>query len=225
MYNEIHTALFNRVNPAQVITSIAIAFLCGLIISYTYRKTETGPNSSVNFIKSLIILSMITAIVMIVIGNNLARAFGLVGAMSIIRFRTAIKDIHDIVYIFFSLAIGLAAGTGLYSVAFIGTFMICVSLFILSKINVMHVKTKEMIVQFTYTGKGVPEKPYLTVFNKYCTSADLINVKSLGEDNETLEISYYVKLKKKEDAKLFVAELKRINGVGFANLLFDAETF
>lgn len=67
---------------------------------------------------------MITAIVIMVIGNKLARALGVVGAMSIIRFRTAVKDAADIMFIFFALSIGLAAGVKLYSIAFFGTLFV-----------------------------------------------------------------------------------------------------
>ena len=71
---------------------------------------------------AFIVRRIIQAIlVMLVIGSNLARAFGLVGAMSIIRFRTAVKDTHDIVFIFFTLAVGLASGVGMYAAAWLGT--------------------------------------------------------------------------------------------------------
>lgn len=121
----------------QVIEGLAVALVCGFLVSLLYRWTCRGPNYSITFVNALPALSMITAIVIMVIGNNLAHAFGLVGALSIIRFRTAIKDIHDIVFIFifFSLAVGIAAGVGLYSTAIIGTIFIGVSILILSRIN------------------------------------------------------------------------------------------
>jgi len=119
----------------QVIRSLIVALICGFLVSLLYRWTYRGSNCSITFVNALPALSMITAIVIVVIGNNLARAFGLVGALSIIRFRTAIKDIQDIVFIFFSLAVGMAAGVGLHSTAVAGTIVIGISILILSRIN------------------------------------------------------------------------------------------
>ena len=78
---------------------------------------------------------MITAIVLMVIGNNLARAFGLVGAMSIIRFRTAVKDTQDIVFIFFSLAVGMAAGVGYHLIAICGTVFVSLTMLVLTQFS------------------------------------------------------------------------------------------
>ena len=73
---------------------------------------------------SLVTLAMITAVVIMAIGNNLARAFGLVGAMSIIRFRTAVKDTQDLVFIFLALAMGSAAGVGFHRLAVVATLVV-----------------------------------------------------------------------------------------------------
>lgn len=222
MFNGIQNIFVSSLNIGQVIVNIFIAFICGSIVSFIYRKTNPGPNFSVNYLNSLIILSMITSIVIMVIGNNLARAFGLVGAMSIIRFRTAVKDIQDIVFIFFSLAVGMAAGTGLHSVAIIGSILVGTVLLVLSRWNIVYPHHNEILVQFSYQKKEDNDRPYLSVFNTYCKTADLINVKSLGEEN-IFEISYYIQLKIEEEAKQFVQELKQINGVDYVNLLFDEE--
>ena len=89
------------------------------IVPLIYRFTYKGPGYSESFF-----LSVITSLVIMVIGDNLARAFGLVGTLSIIRFRTAIKDTMDIVYIFLGLTIGMAAGIGYHKIAIAGTIMI-----------------------------------------------------------------------------------------------------
>lgn len=93
---------------------------------------------------------MITSVVILVIGNNLARAFGLVGAMSIIRFRTAVRDVQDIVFIFFALSIGMAAGVGLYTVAISGTLIISLAIIMLSVSNFGQSKKREFLLQLSY---------------------------------------------------------------------------
>ena len=224
MVNEISTLFLNTVNPAQLIFNLTIAFMSGLIISVVYRLGGKGPNYSVNYLNSLIILSMITCIIIMIIGNNLARAFGLVGAMSIIRFRTAVKDIIDIIFIFFALAVGMAAGVNLHFIAIGSAVFIGIAFLILSHFTFIYPKRKEILVQFSYEQNGKEEKPYMKIFQKYCKNFDLINVKSLG-GNDILEISYYVHLSKKDDSASFIKELKSINGINYANLLFDEEKF
>ena len=224
MINSISKLFVNSLNPAQLVFNLFVAFIGGLIISGLYRTTAKGPNFSVNYVHSLVMLSMITCVVIMVIGNNLARAFGLVGAMSIIRFRTAVKDILDIVFIFFALAIGMAAGVNLHFVAVGGSILIGLVFLLLSKFDIIYPEKKEILVQFSYQKDGEEEKPYLDVFNKFCKSADLINVKSLGDRN-VMEISYYIRLKDKGDAELFIKTLKSIPGINYANLLYDEEKF
>ena len=120
---ELQSLMDMNIRTGDVLLNLLVAFLCGLVIAQTYKLTFGGASYSKSISNSLVVLAMITTVVIIVIGNNLARAFGLVGAMSIIRFRTAVKDPMDIVFIFFSLAIGLAAGVGLAQIAIVGPFV------------------------------------------------------------------------------------------------------
>ena len=131
--------------------------------------------------------AMITAIVILVIGNNLARAFGLVGAMSIIRFRTAVKDVQDIVFIFFSLAIGMAAGIGLHMIAFMGTIGIGIVMLGIQQVQSNSHKKHEYLLQFSFTQSPEGEAPYLSLFKKYCKKYHLINMKSI-DNEEQLEL-------------------------------------
>jgi uncharacterized membrane protein YhiD involved in acid resistance len=212
----------------QAIANMTVALACGFLISLLYRWTYRGPNYSIKLINSIPPLSMITAVVIMVIGNNLARAFGLVGALSIIRFRTAIKDMQDIVFIFFSLAVGMAAGVGLHPVAITGTIFIGASTLILSKIHYASLDRREFLLQFrftsSFTSSGEQEAPYLPILGEYCKQHKLINVRSL-RNGDVLELSYYVNLKAKDRSEEFVRRLGRVQDVSHANLFFDEEQF
>lgn len=208
----------------QIIVNTAIATICGFFIMYLYRITYQGPSYSQSFAGSLVILSMLTAIVIMVIGNNLARAFGLVGAMSIIRFRTAIKDPQDIVYIFFSLAVGMAAGAGLHLVAIIGSGIVGIVTYILSFNKGGAAQRREFLLQFSLNGTTGDEAPHLKTMNRYCKEHKLINMKSLDEGS-TLELSYYVRLKNQDKGTTFVRELEKSPGVERVNLFFDEENY
>ena len=209
----------------DVIINILVALVCGFLISLLYRLTYKGPGYSITFLNSIILLSMITAIVIMVIGNSLARAFGLVGAMSIIRFRTAVKDTQDIVFIFFSLAIGMAAGVGYYLLAFTGTIFIGLVVYGLSKTTLPSGKREEYLLQFSFYSTDDEAQPaYIPVFKQYCRRYKIVNVSSQDEDG-LLELSYYINLKEKSQNKEFVQAMQKISGVKNINLFFDNEQF
>lgn len=218
--------IFNlSLTTGTVIENLFAALICSLIIAVFYRFTYRGPGFSVSFIHSLVILSLITSIVIMVIGNNLARAFGLVGAMSIIRFRTPVKEPLDIIYIFFSLSIGMAAGVGLYHLAFWGTLFVGSVLIILTRTNFLSVKKGKYLLQFNYYSvQDKEEPPYLPIIKNFCKRYSLLNIKSIGTENE-IELSYYVDLKDKNLNNLFISELKGINGISNITLYFDDESF
>ncbi len=200
--------------------NLLVAFVCGLIISYVYRFTYRGPNYSATFVSSLVLLAMITSVVILVIGNNLARAFGLVGAMSIIRFRTAVRDTQDIVFIFFALTVGMAAGVGLTFVAIIATLFISLIILLLSATEFASRDKKQHLLQITYDGSGDHQEQLQKVLKKYCRRTNLVNIKNLGYNDE-LEVFYHIKLRGRKKAEDFTRDL---NGLGFisnVNLYFD----
>lgn len=209
----------------EIIRNLGVAFLCGLIISYFYRKSFQGPSYMYSFVNALVVLSMITAMVIMVIGNNLARAFGLVGAMSIIRFRTAVKETHDIVFIFFSLTIGMAAGVGLHTLAVTSTLIIGIIAVILSKSNILIAPRKNFLLQFVYAGGGKDKDDvFLKIMEKHCRSNKLINAKTIN-GSDTMEYSYYVNFKKNTSSTEFLKELHSLPNIKQVNLFFDEENF
>jgi len=205
--------------PGQLVANLLVALVCGLIVSFSYRLTSDSLNYSRSFVRSTVALSMITALVIMVIGNNLARAFGLVGAMSIIRFRTAVKDVMDIVYIFFSLAAGMAAGIGLKGVALLGTLLICLVLIGLQRIRYSHPSENEFLVQFRCALRG-DEPPYLAVFKRWTTKARLANMRSLGTE-DLFEVTFYVELRDVKRRDDLMRELSRVPTVSDVRLYFD----
>ncbi|MDY6874618.1 MAG: DUF4956 domain-containing protein [Chloroflexota bacterium] len=215
MFQEYQTTLLDI---GQVAGRLAIALACGLLISLVYRRTHAERRYSTRFVNSIISLPMITAIVVMVIGNNLARAFGLVGAMSLIRFRTAIKDPEDTVFIFFSLAVGMAAGVGLHSTAITGTVFISIIIYILSRVSHTYSRRLEFSLQSSLSGEQ--EAPYLPVLEKYCKRYEPVNVRS-RKDGDLFEFSFHVTLKDVNKSEKFIREIGQVPGVSRINLFFD----
>ena len=157
-----------------------------------------------------------------VIGNNLARAFGLVGAMSIIRFRTAVKDTQDIMFIFFALALGLACGSGAFAIAITGTLFIGTVIYVASFLNENSKVRREYLVQVIFKNANQPEAALHKTFSSFCKKHKLINIKKIGENDAQLtEYSYYVILKNMNKAGIFASDLNKLEGVTKVNVFFD----
>ncbi len=207
---------------SEIVVNILVSLLCSFFITFIYRVSYKGPGYSDSFVNSIIFLSLITSLVIMVIGNNLARAFGLVGAMSIIRFRTAIKETLDIVYIFFGLAIGMAAGVGYHRLAIVGSLFIGTILFLFSKTNLFTLRKEQYLLQFSFFLDEKKTGECISVLENFCSRFDIINIKTT-EETSLAEYSYYVSFKKKSSANRFVEELRNVSGVKNINLFFDEE--
>lgn len=205
-----------------VLAKIAVAFICSFFIAFIYRRTYCGPGYSVAYTHTLILLSMATAVVIMVIGNNLARAFGLVGAMSIVRFRHAVKNTQDIVYVFFALAVGMAAGVGFYTIAIVGTLFISLVVYLLARSRLGTPRRNDYLLQFNSRSTRDPDPPWLAVLTKHCRKLTPINVRTLG-DTDMIELSYYVRLRDPTRGNALIEELNRAPGVETVNLFFDEE--
>ena len=159
--------LENIYNPTEIIINLLLAFILGVVISLVYKKTHKGLSYSQSFMITNIFICVITCMVIMIIGNNLARAFALVGALSIIRFRTVIKDTKDIAYILWALAAGMGSGTGSYFLTIIGSIIILIIAFILFKTNYGSIYKTEFILQFRYLKSENKNPEYNNIINQF----------------------------------------------------------
>ncbi len=122
---------FTETIPTEdILVSIFVALIAALIIGYIYKKTYVGVSYSKSFSLSLLLLTLITSIVIRTINSNLSLSLGMVGALSIVRFRTAIKDPVDTIFMFWAITIGIMSGAGLYIVTILSTLIISFIYFI-----------------------------------------------------------------------------------------------
>ena len=149
-FNSFLTALQDNTDvfsTSDVIFSTILSFLLALVIGQVYKMTYRGVSYTQSYVHTLIMLSMIVSLIMLIIGSNIARAFSLVGALSIIRFRNAVKDTRDVGYIFFAMAIGMACGTRFYVLAVVGTFMISFIMWGMTTLNMFTKDVREQILK------------------------------------------------------------------------------
>jgi uncharacterized membrane protein YhiD involved in acid resistance len=165
---------------------------------------------------------MVTAFVMMVIGNNIARAFSLVGALSIIRFRTAVKDTRDTAFVFFSLAIGMAVGTGNRQIALVGTVIICLIILLMHRLSSGSLKSGDFLLKFRVRVLPDNENIHQAVFDRYLKKSALVNSMTVQEGSG-MEHAFSIKFKNQKEQGQFLRELNALEGVEHAMLTFAEE--
>ncbi|MBN1624580.1 MAG: DUF4956 domain-containing protein, partial [Clostridia bacterium] len=136
--NDFLTQTGENTSLIQVTLMLLLSFALGLFIFYVYKKTFQGAMYSKTFNVSLVALAMISSTVIMAVTSNIILSLGMVGALSIVRFRTAIKDPIDIVYMFWAISIGIMTGAGLWLLSVVSSLIIGIVLFIFSKINIKY---------------------------------------------------------------------------------------
>lgn len=206
-------------SPDEVLINLAIAFVLTMCIAFTYRATHRGLSYSQSFVLTLVLVGVITAMVIMVIGNNLARAFALVGALSIIRFRTVVKDTKDTAYVFFSLAVGLASGTSSYFIAFAGTVFLCAIAYVLDRVNFGSLYKSEFILRFRATTGDSDD--YNSIINELAASSNLIHIQPSG-DRSTNQITLDIVMKKDIEPVELTTRLEAVDGISEIMLIASA---
>lgn len=183
MKTELYELLKNtgELGIGEITINIGMAAVLGFVIYISYMISHRGTIYSKKFNASLVILTILTGTVMTVIGNNIALSLGMVGALSIVRFRTAIKDSRDTVYIFWAIIVGICCGVGDYLVAGIGSTITFLMLLVLGAIKNDHrmlliirsSRNKQSIIQ-AHIFKLFDRKAILRVRNTTADSAEFI---------------------------------------------------
>lgn len=194
-------------NFIDVITSLTVTTVLSLIIACVYILTHKRRGYDQDLIQTLIFLSVVVASVMLVIGNNIVGAFGLVGAVSIIRFRTRLENPQDTAFIFFEMAVGLSCGLKQYSIAGITTLFICVILLIFWKsdfaktINPQNGNLLSVRVPDVLSGRRILED----TFNGNVKTWDIVSIHTI--DDRKAIIDYRIVLKENVSSQSYIQEL------------------
>lgn len=199
--------------PTEIILNLTLSFILGIVVSVVYKKTHKGLSYSQSFMVTNIFVCVIVCMVIMIIGNSLARAFALVGALSIIRFRTVVKDTKDTAYIFWSLAAGMACGTGSYFLALAGTIILSGIAFILYFTNFGSIIKSEFILQFrTASGDDKITTEYNKIINEYAKSSTLLHSEASG-DGKTIKISLDIVMKEDKKQDELISKISNVAGL------------
>jgi uncharacterized membrane protein YhiD involved in acid resistance len=195
----------------DMVLVMVLGFALSAAIGWIYQITHRGTSYSQSFVFTLVLNGMVVSLVMLVIGSDIARAFSLVGALSIIRFRNAVKETRDVGFIFFTMAIGMAVGTKFYLLAVAGTIVISAVIVLMTRYNWYAREVSSHILHIQ-----VPAgMPFETLFDrslaKYTSSSELISADSV-QNGMLTELTYSVGLKKTGQVQEFLAEIGNLNG-------------
>ncbi len=207
----------------DVVLAMTLSFILSAFIGWIYKITHRGTSYTQSFVFTLVMNGMVVALVMMIVGSNIARAFSLVGALSIIRFRNAVKETRDVGFIFFTMAIGMAIGTKFYLLAVIAAVVISLVVLLMTRFNWFAREMNSQILRVTVPN-GTPfdalfDKPFL----KYTTSSELISVDTVRSGMLT-ELTYSIGLKKSNQIQEFLTEIKHLNGNNKVTLIAGYNT-
>lgn len=205
------TGSASAINFIQVLLTIGSAFLCGGIISSTYHITSNKGKYSDNFGLTMILLPPVIAIIILLIGSDIARAFSLAGAFSIIRFRSAPGEPRDIAYVLFAMAAGLATGVAAYDYAILFTVILCVVMFVLNKTRYKKLESINRLLLITVPEDMEYEEALDEVMSQYTTRTELRRVKTTALGS-LYQLNYHVDLLPDVRTKEFIDALRGCNG-------------
>ena len=204
-------------SPEQILTRIAMTMLLGILIFLSYYISHRGTIYSRKFNVSLVLMSVLTGTVMVVIGNNIALSLGMVGALSIVRFRTAIKDSRDTLYIFWAIIVGICCGVGSFFVAAVGSSAAFLVLLLFGA-----VKNDSRILVIIRGSRSAEKEVEALVFQSFERKARL-RVKNTTQ--ESVELIYEISEKILDKARKKNADLTsafyNIDGIEYVNFVMQ----
>jgi uncharacterized membrane protein YhiD involved in acid resistance len=213
IFNELFNIqdLTSEFSVLDVVLVLVLSFALSAFIGWVYQKTHRGTSYTQSFVFTLVLNGMVVALVMLIVGSSIARAFSLVGALSIIRFRNAVKETRDVGFIFFTMAIGMAVGTRFYLLAGIATIFISLVILLMIRFNWYAREMSSQILRIQ-VANGTPfDSLFDRVLLKYTSSSELISADSVHSGLLT-ELTYSIGMKHADQVQQFLADIQDLSG-------------
>ncbi len=208
---------FENLDLASILFSLFLAIAVAFVISQIYKYTHRGLNYELAFMSTLVLLAPIVSVVMLFIRGDLVLSLGLIGSLSIIRFRTPIKDTRDMVFLFWVIAVGLGCGTYNWNVVIISTIVISIVMFVLHFAKYGQSRGTDYVLVITGS-LALSNQKIGDVLKRYARET---RIRSQEADEEFWEIIFEVRLmdlNEEKTGQLF-GELKSLEGVSKVSLL------
>lgn len=213
----------NWLDVEQIIASMLLAFVLSSVFATTYRWTFKGLSYSRTFIHTMVLASMIIAMLIMAIGNNLARGLGILGTLALVRFRTPIRDPRDMMFLFGSMAVGVATGANVFSVAIVGTIVINAAILLLHWSPFASRREHEALVRFMLPPESAAEEQVKDAMRGCCSAFSLVAMREAVQ-GDMIEYVYQVRLLDPSYQPDLIDALHSIKDVTEPNLLLQRST-
>ncbi|OGE75280.1 MAG: hypothetical protein A3C85_03920 [Candidatus Doudnabacteria bacterium RIFCSPHIGHO2_02_FULL_48_21] len=202
----------------NILLNIACAFILSFLAALVYRATHRGLSYSQSFTISLTMIGFLIAAMVMVIGGSLSLAFAGLGAMSLIRFRTAIKDVRDVVFVLLVVVIGFASGTGNYMLAAITAGAAMLVSFALYKTNFGSIRKYDYVLSFSAESARFSGEQLREIFKEFLKYDNLLNM--VARDNgRVLDHSFNIKFINPSEIEKFAKRLAELSGVSEIDII------
>ena len=216
------TASDVTLTAGSLLISLGAAIALGLIISFVYTKTHRTKTPSQGFSLTLVVLPAVVTVIILLIGNSVARAFSLAGAFQIIRFRSAPGDPKDITYVLFSMAVGLCCGMGYIAYGAMAAVILCLVMIVLELVKFGRSKSAVRILKITIPENLDYGNAFDDIMAQYTSTSRRTKVKT-ADLGSLYELQYNVTLKSDSEEKPFIDALRCRNGNLNIKLVLNTE--
>ncbi|MEU0561301.1 DUF4956 domain-containing protein [Dactylosporangium sp. NPDC006015] len=195
----------------DIAIALSLSFVLSAMIGWVYRFTHRNVSYSQSYVQTLVILGMLIALIMLVVGSNIARAFALVGALSVVRFRNAIKETRDVGFIFLVMGVGMAAGTRFYTLAIVAAVAISLIIVVMYRFNWFAASVQRQVVKVQVPPDGGYTDGIQDVLIAHTSEFELVSIESI-RGGALSELMYTVRLKKGHEPGQLIAALGERTG-------------
>ncbi len=206
----------------SIVLSLLLAFVLGQVIAWIYSWSHSGLSYSRSFTQSLLLMTIIVSLVMYVIGNSIITAFGLLGALALIRFRNVLKDTRDTVFVFISLVVGMAVGSQRYLVAILGTVSLLLVIWYMNVTSFGTLGRYDGYLTVRVSRAGVGRKESSDLLERFCRAVKPISTRQSGEE-ESAEFVYQVGLRDRDRSPELLSALRELDHVTHVSLVLRSE--
>jgi len=201
---------------------LATALILSLVVIGIYKATRRAVSATVSFPATLVLLCILIAMVTQVIGDNAARAFSLVGALSVVRFRTVVRDTKDTAFVIFAVVVGMATGYGQSGVAILGLIFVGIAAFLFRDrlATVLTYREMRLVVKLVWSQEL--DALLLTNLVKYADDVENVSAETIRQ-GAGMEVAYKLRLKSTAKPTQLVAEISRLPGIQSVEIIKDKE--
>ena len=203
--------------------TLILTFILSSIIAWTYEKTFLGLSYSRNFVQAIVLSAVVAATVMQAIGDNVGRGLGMMGALSVVRFRTSFKDPRDIMFVFASLGAGIGCGVYAWGAAAGGTIAFCLVAFLLSRTGLGTKHFFDGMLRFALPNEAGIRGQIENLMKSNLKTFILITMREV-DGGARLDVAYQVRLRATKPAAEILSELSKIEGISDVQFMMQDAT-